>query len=270
MASWRRLGLQLALGFLAATAAHAASADDEAAALRKSAERGDQIYRLDQAAWVSTDELLQHVSKARMQGIAGWIVEEASDHLHVIYYRLEGDRPVAAFTADTKGRRVVASHVVVDGENAELTPVQLRMAQALEVAKKQSVARCTEGRMNYVVIPPTGSEGPVSVYVLSAQVKADEYPFGGHYRFEIGSDGKVVSSRSFTKACFNMERPPGSGKSGPVALVLTHLLDPYPTEIHVFMSRAIGLPVVVAVPQSESKDPDVWIVNGVQISRAHF
>ena len=47
----------------------------------------------------------------------------------------------------------------------------------------------------------------------------------------------------------------------PESLFITHLLDPLPTEIHVFMSTWTGFPVGVSTPDSDR----VWMIENERI-----
>jgi hypothetical protein len=259
-------GLLLAFG----TALPAGAVDDEQAALKRAAEVGDRLYALDQAAWISTDEMRRQMPDLASAGIRGWIVEEQPDKLHVIYYRLDKpDQPTAGFIVDMRGRNILSTQIVTRGDDDTLTPIERRMVQAREIARAQPMVDCTDGPMNTVVLPPRTVDEPITVYVMSPQVTNDEYPFGGHYRFEIAPDGTVISSRKFTNACVNLPLANGGAEGRPVALAVTHFLDLTPTEIHVFISNTTRLPVMVMTPVAsgqKSKSYRVWEVVGDQIS----
>jgi hypothetical protein len=91
-------------------------------------------------------------------------------------------------------------------------------------------------------------------------------PVGGHYRVEVGPDGKAREMRPFTHSCIDMPaagakpegQPPGSSTA---AGLVTHLLDPVPTEIHVFSSLAAHLPLFVGTTSNHS----LWEVDGGRI-----
>lgn len=256
----------LALLLFAASAAQADTAEE--AALRQASERGRQIFALDEAGWVSTDEVRRKVPDFRNTGIAGWIVEERPEGLHTTFYGLKDQRPVAIFTVESRGRSVLSSKLLTAEDGQDLTAVQTRMVQAREAAKRQPQMRCTDGAMNTVVIPPQAPEQPVDVYVLSAQVQQGEYPLGGHQLFRIGPDGALLSQRKFTNGCVNLSAR-AAGPSQPAALMATHLLDATPTEIHVFTARASGLPLLVVTPAALPPDPAhyrVWKVEGDAIA----
>src|SRR5690349_24950432 len=88
----------------------------------------------------------------------------------------------------------------------------------------------------------------------------DAFPFGGHYLIPVDPSGRAGAARRFAKTCIEIGRLPGASGSEPAALVISHLLDPIPTEIHVFSSLVARLPVFVA-----TLDKRVWIVDGTRI-----
>ena len=94
-----------------------------------------------------------------------------------------------------------------------------------------------------MVLPGRKAADPVSVYFLIPQTTFQEYPYGGHYKFDI-KDGKVIEGRAFTRSCIALPlRKQGKAE----ALFLTHLLDDVPTEVHVFGVLNTGLPLFVGV-----------------------
>ncbi|MFD1951307.1 hypothetical protein ACFSGX_11085 [Sphingomonas arantia] len=120
---------------------------------------------------------------------------------------------------------------------------------------------CAPAAFNSVILPPETSGGPYIGYLLSPHTDGVGYPAGGHYRIEVSQAGKVVAQRPFTKSCIALG---GRGPDGakPAALVVSHILDPVPTEIHVFVSLATGLPLYVVT------GPDAtWKVTGTAIER---
>lgn len=217
---------------------------DETAAVERAESRGRLLYMLDRAAWVSTDTLM--AQSDRLSGLTitegGWIVEVDAGRLIVTYFRVEGGAYEPFYVADVENGRVTADRFTI-GETPHLTPVQRRMMQARIAATAKELAPCTPVHMNTVVVPPADAAAPVEVYVMSAQAQMDEYPFGGHYLLSVGPDGTSEQVRSFTKSCLNLS--PGKQAAG---MFVTHLLDPVPTEIHVFTSLSANMPVMVSTP----------------------
>jgi hypothetical protein len=218
--------------------------------------RGRLIYVLDRAAWVATDDMRAQISDAESAGMSGWVVEQDGDAQIVTFYGGPQEARVAHYRARVEHERVVSSEVFATDARPPLTSMQLRLAAALNAVRRENRRRCESAPFNSVVIPPETAGAPIDVYLLTPQVRNNEWPGGGHYRYTVEADGSVISSREFTNTCI----PLGGGPSEPraAALIVTHLLDPLPTEIHVFTALTSHLPVGVA-----TSNPDrTWWVDG--------
>lgn len=237
----------------------AAQSADEQAKLSDAAERGRLLYQIDRAAWVATDDLLAKVKDPERQGFKGYVVERTGDGFTVTFYTNENGRLAAGYVASVADGKVAESRTIPAGSRPSLTPMQLRLAAARDVAPKLGYRSCTSP-FNAAPIPPASVDAPLDLYLLSPQVRPKEYPFGGHFKVTVAPDGKVLAKRKFTNSCLNMPEPPGRG-SEPVAMVVSHLLDPVPTEIHVFTSLTAGKPVYVVTRTG------LWHVNGPAIRR---
>lgn len=237
----------------------AAAQPDEAALVAQAQARGKLIHDLDQAAWHSTDVLLKALPRARMAEIKGWVVEPGEDGSAVLYYGYDGETPYGVFSAVFRNGKVVSSREIkpADADRA-LTPVQQRMALARKVASTAKVQPCARAAFNTVIVPPASETGPVEVYLLTPQVKAGEYPFGGHYLITVGSDGAIASTRPFMKSCMTQALPPNA-----VAAMVSHLLDPTPTEIHAWLARWMGKSVYVMVVEPQQ----LWEVTAGGITK---
>ena len=224
------------------------------------AERGRQMFVLDRAAWVATDDLRAHPDPNRWKK-GGWVVELGPDGSVVTFYGRDGDAYFVVYTVALQSGKVTGRQIPDPGSRKPLTPAQARMAKAREAASGAIQARpCTDGPYNTVVIPPQGADDPIDVYIMSPQTSLDFYPFGGHSLVRVRADGSIASKRDFTKACVNLNLRPALPKGDtPVALGVTHLLDPVPTEIHVFISMATGMPLYVMTAAG------LWSVDGDQI-----
>ena len=66
--------------------------------------------------------------------------------------------------------------------------------------------------------------------------------------------------RRFTNTCLELPLPNAAQRREMVALGVTHLLDPLPTEIHVFSSLAAKMPVAVG-----TSDGRTWWVEGTAV-----
>lgn len=224
---------------------------------------GGLLYAFDRAAWVSSDALTAAVPRDRLGGVGGYIVEAVDlGILRVTYYRGSAADAQTFFVADVQGGKVVRQEALA--QPVALTARQTVLARAREVAAQRAQERsykpCTPLPFNTVVLP-SRSGGPVAVYLLSAQQDAGTYPMGGNYRVVVASDGKMLASRPYSVGCLNMTLPKLPAGAKPVGLMVNHLLDPVPTEIHVFASYSMRMPVFVATP-----DRRAWKVEGASIA----
>lgn len=215
----------------------------EAEAVQQSVDLGWKVYSYDQAAWHGTDALLEDLPGERKNGIAGWIVNEVAEGWETVFFRaVKGGGFEAAWAGIYNGKKVIRRTTYAAGER-KLTPGEVALADATELARKQNVERCTTNAFNTVVFPSGKPDGGIYAYLLTPQVANGEVPFGGHHRFEI-VDGQIKDRRSFSKSCLTMSVAGPEGQR-PEALTITHLLDPVPTEIHVFSVWPAGVPVYV-------------------------
>lgn len=258
MRSWAGAFAALSIIVMSAPVA-SAQTREETAAIAWAVTRGQQLYAFDQAAWHSTDVLLKALPKKRLGEVKGWLVEADGEGETVLYYGYDGETPYGVFTSTIRRHRVAASREIKPGEARDLTATQLRMLKAREAATAvaPTLDRCSSSPFNTVVTQPESAEGPIDVYFLTPQTVVNDYPFGGHYRVTVSPDGKVISRRPFTRSCFNHRMEPRLA-----AFVITHLLDPVPTEIHSWLALWSGKPVVVV-----AGDDKFWMVDGKTVRR---
>ena len=224
---------------------------------------GRLIYTYDRAAWVSSDALTATIPKEQLTGIGGYVVEPSdAEALRVTYYRGSATAAKAFFVADVREGKVVGKELLAT--SAALTANQMLLARAREAAavrsRERSYKPCTPLPFNTVVIPSRNG-GPVAVYLLSAQQDAGTYPMGGNYRVIVAPNGAVLASRPYSVSCLNLTVPKLPSGAKPVGFMVSHLLDPVPTEIHVFASYNLRMPLFVA-----TSDKRVWEVKGSKIA----
>jgi hypothetical protein len=236
----------------------AAVSPAEEAQLREAARRGALLYAYDQAAWHGTDDMVARLPDYRNR-VGGWIVDGPAEAPELVFFDQAGERPV--YVARFRDGKLVSGEVVGDGELGEPRRrlVAARTA-ALDALARSGSKGCSQASMNSVVLPPAGPGEPTLVYVLTPQRTMDAFPFGGHYLIPVDATGRAGPIRRFTKTCIELGLKPDASGSKPAALVISHLLDPVPTEIHVFSSLAARLPVIVA-----TLDKRVWVVDGTRI-----
>lgn len=203
------------------------------AALRQAEAVGEQLFRHDRAAWVASDTLMGAARGRTDPRVQGWITETRSDGGIDVTFVDATPAALYRVTVDAQGQPAGP----VDAAPAALTPSQLAAAQARAAALATAMPSCS-GFYNPVVLPGV-APGSWIVYLLPGSPEADVVPLGGAWRIEV-RDGQPTSHRAFTQTCIALD----NGEEGD-AFVVSHLLDPVPTEVHVFWSRWAGKPMYV-------------------------
>ncbi len=252
------LALALAIPTAAPVVAQTALTDMDSALVQRSANRGLLIYAYDQAAWHGTDDML---AKAKAAGVyealapqvGGWVVDGTPASSTLTFFDKSPD-PKAVYVAHLtiSGTKLVDSRLLGADDDRTISPNRKKLIAAertaraaLEAAK---VARCSDRPFNTVVLPPETPDGPTLVYFLTPQTVNDSWPMGGHYLVEVEPDGKTTQIRPFTKSCLTIA--PDGKKESTAAMMVSHLLDPVPTEIHVFTMFTSKLPLFVLTQQN--------------------
>lgn len=222
---------------------------DEAVALRSAAETGLAIYRHDQAAAVATDAALKLRQFKRDKRVRGWITEEQGAQINVTFL---DQTPAALYRVPVTGG--VAGQVMALDALTTLSTYESEAAAARSAALAAQFEPCAKS-YNSVVLPASRAPGEWVVYLLPGTTKNNVVPIGGTYRFAVKGD-QVVSQRGFTRTCIALQTNPQA-----VGLMITHLLDPVPTEAHVYWSIWAKKPIYVATPPNGT----IWAVDGDKI-----
>jgi len=220
----------------------------EQAQLQHNLDRGALLYRYDQSAWHVTDAALAALPQSAKTMLRGYVTTPAANGLKTTFFGQSDDsRYFAVYSAVWTGSAIVEPKTYPTEPRVPVTVEEQRLIEARKAALDNmgKLAMCNSASPNAIVIPG-GINEPISVYVLTPQTKSGVYPLGGHHRIDV-KDGKIVATRDFTKSCIDLDRNSVPEKALPVAAFIGHLLDPVPTEIHVFSAFAMGVPLVVGV-----------------------
>ena len=247
----------LLLACLAATASddlpQALPPAEEAAALAAAERVGREIFEHDRAAAVATDALMAQRKSRRDRRVRGWVTEAQADGTAVTF--------VDATPAALYRVRVSASgqpgHVEAFDAPEPLRPFEAGAVAARNAAMAAPFAGCSKD-YNTVVLPAAPeATGHWIVYLLPGTKRNDEVPLGGTYRMDV-EGGAVTSQRAFTRTCIRL----GKG-SATTAMMVTHLLDAVPTEVHVHWSLWAARPMYVVTPPEGS----IWAIEGGAIRK---
>lgn len=229
-------------------------AEAHAEELKASIDRGTDIYRYDQPAWHTTDALREDVANLETSGIRGWVVTEVDEGLLVAFWKESDAGYEAVYSAIYNGHSVSARRIH-QASDAALTDSQVRLIEAGQVPDPRKLKRCTRERYNTVIMPTGKPDGSIFVYFLTPQEEAGVIPFGGHYRFEIIGE-EVVGQRGFANSCIALSTSSDGDDHEAVALGISHLMDPVPTELHVFAMMSVRKPMFVIT----SENKQIWSI----------
>lgn len=230
------------------------SAEEESAAVRTAEAAGLAIFRHDQAAAVATDAGLAVRAFKKDSRIRGWITEQRDDQIMVTFI----DQAPSALYRVTVGADGKAGELQILDAPTPLTAYESGAATARTVAVAAGFQPCAQS-YNSVVLPGTDPAGaPWVVYLLPGTTDPKVVPLGGSYRFDI-KDGKVVSQHAYTRSCIQLQNDPKS-----VAMMVTHLMDPVPADVHVFLNLWARKTMYVMT----SSNSFVWVVENGKIRRA--
>jgi hypothetical protein len=218
----------------------------ELGALDAALQRGRLLGLIDRSGRFATQDMLSRISDPNAAGIAGWIAEPEGNGVAVTFYADGDPGPVIVYRVTILGGRIVSRdvHIAAAGR-PPLNPIQARMAAARAATGRTENRPCAGEDFNVFVVPPATADGTIDVYQISPQTRRGFYFLGGHFKTSIAPDGSVAATRSFTNACLDTAVAEPAAGARPAPIAVTHLLDPLPQEIHVFLSIWTGHPLVV-------------------------
>ncbi len=229
-----------------------APSEAERASLAAAIERGRLLFALARAGQVTTRDMLARIPDPAAAGIAGWVAVPEGDGLTVTYYAEGEAGPVAVYRAQVAGDgRLTGQEVFEGAARPALGAVERRLAAARAAVANLDRQPC--GRdFNVFPIPPASADGPIDVYKISPQSGPGRYPLGGHFRATVAPDGTISSTRAFANRCLDLSAGLELAGQAPRPIAVTHLLDPLPTEIHVFLSLWMNRPLLVVTGENRS------------------
>ncbi len=230
------------------------SAGQERAALAEAQERGQALFRHDRAAWIGTDALSAHTQGRMDDRVRGYLTEEHDDQLILTFH---DGAAAALFRVRMRSADFQLIQLDVLEPPQPLSDYEAAALRARQAPSLDGLGWCA-ARYNTVVLPAPGPKLDAWwVYFMPGTTQADSVPVGGFYRFEVRK-GRVVGKRAFTKTCLNLQKPANAA-----GLFVTHLMDPVPTEVHVFTSLWAGAPLFVGTAPENT----VWKVQGGTVER---
>jgi hypothetical protein len=205
---------------------------------------GKQIYELDRAAALATDEAARRRLTRPDSKVRGWIVEPKGEGWLVRFVAIDGDSYRAAHDVFVPAS---GPAVFEDGAEQRLSPDEAAMFRARQGALAAVPLECSQQYNTVVLRDPDVQGGGWIVYVLAATSTTGEVMLGRHHRVRVSADGRrVLEDVPLSKSCLRMmpgsQVPAGADVKGVWA---THVVSSTPTEAHVFLSLLHRLPIFV-------------------------
>jgi hypothetical protein len=213
---------------------------------------GRQMYLHDRAAWLATDAMLAEPRMRKLRDkVRGWLTEPSAHGIRVIFID-GGAEPRRLFQIDVDESERLTEPTIEAPE--PLGPDLLAQLRARRLVLEQDYLTCAR-RYNTVTLP---SADGLRVYLMPAFARKNVYPLGGYHLFETDAAGtKILSSRKFTNGCIELDEtakdapPRKDGFKAMGTMMFTHLLDPQPSEVHVFVSLYASQPFMLATTENE-------------------
>lgn len=235
MRTVRLAALACAIGLLVPFVIHAAGSASPVvpehlrAGVDAAQDTGLLLYRHDHAALVASDLLpVVPAEPGLRQKIDGWITTPAGDRVRVIFHDdADPARAVYIIDVDDDG----GSATMQAPDDGALDADAIALVRARRAAIAASWGRCSRN-YNTVVLHRGGE---VHAYLMPW---LDEViPAGGHHLFVYDAQGRdLLRRRSFTSGCMDLAFRDTLPDGPPRAELVSHALDPHPTEIHVYVS----------------------------------
>lgn len=190
---------------------------------------GQDLFVRDRAAALATDRVLE--SSSMPEHIRGWVTIPSGADWRVIFVEQQGD--VYCSKLQVLVNKGGAGPPQRSDTCQALPAVQRKMFLARETAISALRDPCTRA-YNTIVLPNEGPQAGWTVYLIAATDEAGRVVVGGHVRVLVRDEGlDIVDYHELSKTCLMLDSPPAAEK--PVALVVSHVLDDHPTEMHVFL-----------------------------------
>lgn len=224
---------------------------------------GTEIYKQDIAAWVATDFLVEQGVIGSDDRVRGWVTEHAHGDLSyesmVVTFvgEVEGELK-RLYQVEAEDWEVFADTYRATSDGADLTDHQLSMFNARQTALASGFTPCSD-RYNTAVIPSRDhSTSTQTVYLLAATVTYGEVMVGGNYRVTVDNSGKnLLESFALSKSCLILQKTDDAA-----ALMSTHIVEPTPNAVHVFLSMLHKVTFYIRTQQNGI----TWKVEGNKIS----
>ena len=226
---------------------------------------GAEIYSQDIAAWVVTDFLASKGVLEKDKRLRGWVTEQAESEdeyvrMLVSFIGEVSGEYKALYQVEAKSGNVLTETYKEFPSGIELSKSQLGMFKARQTALSSEFMTCSNSYNTAVVRFDDEVNSYNIVYILAASVKAGEVMAGGNHRVTLNNNGdEIVENFPLSKSCITLQKT-----DDVAALTLSHIVEPTPNAVHVFLSLLHRIPIYVLTTENKI----IWKVEGNKISIA--
>lgn len=218
--------------------------DSERISIAVAENLGSQAFRHDRAAWHATDALRKLRTFRRDRRVQGWITQAGEEGITVTFIGAGEGQPLALYRATLLETGALQGEPVVLKTPQPLGEYERSAARARALALDLPFEACGKN-YNTIVLPNDADGSKWIVYLFPGTTRSDVVPLGGSFRVDVDLSDETSTLRAYTRSCIELQNDPRA-----VALMITHLMDPVPTEVHVFWNLWANKALYVATSQN--------------------
>lgn len=229
--------------------------DSERVTIQAAESLGEQAFRHDRAAWHATDALRKLRTFRRDRRVQGWITQAGDAGITVTFVGGGEGEPLALYRATILESGTLLGEPVVLKSPQPLDEYEGSAARARALALGLPFEACGKN-YNTIVLPNDAGGSKWIVYLFPGTTKNDVVPLGGSFRVDVDLSNDTSTLRAYTRSCIELQNDPRA-----VGLMVTHLMDPVPTEVHVFWNLWANKVLYVGTSQGGA----LWVLEGGRI-----
>jgi hypothetical protein len=211
---------------------------------------GRALYEQDRRATIAA-EMIDENFDPQAEGVVSWVIEGDTEHT-VVRFIKEGETGMEA-VLDAEFEDILLP-VFTRPTNVHLSPFQQAQVDARETVRPFLKNPCSRSFDSAILHDPSGDG--LLIYALALPDNAGEMNIGGHHRFSMSADGKVMrQADALSTSCVKTKLTTLRESDGTRGIAVRANLSDTPLEIHVYLSLRHKIPLYVV-----TRDLKMWKV----------